>query len=266
MDKLIKQTREVDVWELLDKQEAARSAGWGRLAEEVSPGRYNRLTKMAETAATAAQNRELVRSEIIRSIGVAREMALKIGGLTELGEDVFFLEFEEIEELLQGDDGHKEKILSRKIAFERYRRLPTLPNVISGTIDLETWEHNFNRRTDFYDSHKQLQIPDDDVIRGFPGAAGVVEGTVRVLAHHDEADLLEQGEILVASFTNVGWTPIFPKALAIITDIGAPLSHAAIVARELGIPSVVGTGNATMKLKTGDRIRVDGGAGIVERL
>ena len=60
--------------------------------------------------------------------------------------------------------------------------------------------------------------------------------------------------------------PIFPKAAAVITDVGAPLSHAAIVARELGVPAVVGTGNATMMLKTGDRVRVDGGAGIVERL
>ena len=95
---------------------------------------------------------------------------------------------------------------------------------------------------------------------------GWLTGTVRVLADHNEGHLLQQGEVLVASFTNVGWTPIFPKAAAVITDVGAPLSHAAIVARELGVPAVVGTGNATMMLKTGDRVRVDGGAGIVERL
>nr|WP_277507509.1 PEP-utilizing enzyme [Bacillus velezensis] len=76
--------------------------------------------------------------------------------------------------------------------------------------------------------------------------------------------LLRRGEILVTSTTNVGWTPLFPRAAAIITDVGAPLSHAAIVARELGIPAVVGCGNATSKLKTGDRVAVDGGQGIVQ--
>ena len=70
----------------------------------------------------------------------------------------------------------------------------------------------------------------------------------------------------MAVTTNVGWTPIFPRAAAVVTDVGAPLSHAAIVARELGIPAVVGCGNATMRLKTGDRVRVDGGRGTVEIL
>jgi pyruvate,water dikinase len=74
------------------------------------------------------------------------------------------------------------------------------------------------------------------------------------------------GEILVASTTNVGWTPLFPKAAAIVTDIGAPLSHAAIVAHELGIPAVVGCGIATRRLATGDRVLVDGGQGVVRIL
>ena len=74
------------------------------------------------------------------------------------------------------------------------------------------------------------------------------------------------GEILVTTVTNIGWTPIFPRAAAVVTDVGAPLSHAAIVARELGIPAVVGCGNATMRLHTGDRVRVDGSHGTVEVL
>ena len=68
----------------------------------------------------------------------------------------------------------------------------------------------------------------------------------------------------MTTVTNVGWTPLFPRAAAVVTDVGAPLSHAAIVARELGIPAVVGCGNATMSLKTGDTVRVDGGRGVVE--
>ncbi len=70
----------------------------------------------------------------------------------------------------------------------------------------------------------------------------------------------------LTAVTNVGWTLLFPRAAAVVTDVGAPLSHAAIVARELGIPAVVGCGDATMRLKTGDRVRVDGGKGIVEIL
>lgn len=69
---------------------------------------------------------------------------------------------------------------------------------------------------------------------------------------------------MVASTTNVGWTLCFPRAVAIITDIGAPLSHAAIIARELGIPAVFGCGNATTRLHTGDCVRVDGGNGMIQ--
>jgi len=86
---------------------------------------------------------------------------------------------------------------------------------------------------------------------------------VQVLDGPEQGEQLQAGEILVAVTTNVGWTPLFPRAGAVITDVGAPLSHAAIVARELGIPAVVGCGDATTRLKTGDRVRVDGGTGIV---
>jgi pyruvate,water dikinase len=82
----------------------------------------------------------------------------------------------------------------------------------------------------------------------------------------EDNNQFQQGEILVAIQTDISWTLIFPKAAAVVTDIGAPLSHAAIVARELGIPAVVGCGNATTRLKTGYHVRVDGGRGTVEIL
>lgn len=107
---------------------------------------------------------------------------------------------------------------------------------------------------------------DSETLKGHAGAAGRVEGIVRILASPEEGEKLLPGEILVATTTNIGWTPLFPKAAAIITDIGAPLSHAAIVARELGIPAVVGCTNATVRLKTGDRVLVDGGQGRVQIL
>ena len=105
-----------------------------------------------------------------------------------------------------------------------------------------------------------------DTITGLAGASGVADGVARVISQVEDADQLSDGEILVTTVTNIGWTPIFPRAAAVVTDVGAPLSHAAIVARELGIPAVVGCRNATMQLHSGDRIRVDGGKGTVEVL
>ncbi len=101
---------------------------------------------------------------------------------------------------------------------------------------------------------------------GAPGSAGVAEGLVRIVNGLAEGADLQQGEILVATQTDIAWTMLFPQAAAVVTDVGAPLSHAAIVARELGIPAVVGCGNATALLKDGDRVRVDGSRGFVEVL
>ncbi len=121
---------------------------------------------------------------------------------------------------------------------------------------------------DLFDATGPVAVtPDSDgLITGHPGSAGRVEGTVRRIDSPRQGAQFQAGEILVTSTTNVGWTPLFPRAAAVITDIGASLSHAAIVARELGIPAVVGCGNATARLRTGDRVRIDGGRGTVEIL
>lgn len=136
---------------------------------------------------------------------------------------------------------------------------------IRGRFDPFRWAADPNMRSDVFDEHGD-EAPPSDVVKGFPGATGVVEGAVLVLAGAEEGDQLLDGEILVTTVTNVGWTPLFPRAAAVVTDVGAPLSHAAFVARELGVPAVVGCGNATMRLRTGDRVRVDGERGIVEVL
>jgi pyruvate,water dikinase len=107
---------------------------------------------------------------------------------------------------------------------------------------------------------------DEGTIYGAPGSAGVTEGLIRRLESPEDGHLLQDGEILLALQTDVAWTVLFPRAAAVITDVGAPLSHAAIVARELGIPAVAGCGNAMVRLKTGDRVRVDGGRGMVVKI
>jgi pyruvate,water dikinase len=149
---------------------------------------------------------------------------------------------------------------ARRAAYDRYRALPPYPTLIRGRFDPEAWAADPDRRSDVHDASA---APLGDGVSGFPGAAGVVEGVARVIHDVADADALEQGEILVTTVTNIGWTPLFPRAAAVVTDVGAPLSHAAIVARELGVPAVVGCGNATTRIKTGDRVRVDGGRGTV---
>jgi pyruvate,water dikinase len=103
----------------------------------------------------------------------------------------------------------------------------------------------------------------DKELKGFAACSGVVEGTARVVKSVAEIGRIQQGDILVCQVTNPTWSPIFQKIGAAVSDIGGSMSHMAIVAREYGLPAVVGTGNATTKIKDGQRIRVDGGRGVV---
>lgn len=103
-------------------------------------------------------------------------------------------------------------------------------------------------------------------LRGSAGSPGVVQGTARVIRTLTEADRLQPGDILVAEFTAPPWTPLFATASAVVTDAGGVLSHCAVVAREYGIPAVVGTGRATATIKDGQQIEVDGNAGLVRLL
>lgn len=104
------------------------------------------------------------------------------------------------------------------------------------------------------------------VLRGLPASPGVVEGKARVLLREDEMDELQPGEILVVHTTDVGWTPLFLVAAGVVTELGGPLSHAAVVAREFGVPSVVNVVGATRAIRVGDVLRVDGDRGTVEQL
>ena len=104
---------------------------------------------------------------------------------------------------------------------------------------------------------------DSKELKGFAASRGVVEGIARVVKSVDEISRLRRGDILVCQVTNPTWSPIFRKIAAAVSDIGGSMSHAAIVAREYGLPAVVGTGTATPRIKDGQRIRVDGGRGVV---
>lgn len=255
----------VDVEALLDKQRANFRAAWQRFSARY-PGKAKRMQSRLAEVAHLAQQREAARSEITRVMGVIRAFALRAGELTGIGEDVFHLTIDELVAVLGGDESACRYLPARKETYARYRALPPYPPVISGRFDPFHWAADPHRRGDVYDAHTSLPAPasTSGVITGSAGAAGVVEGVVRRIDRAEDGHLLRPGEILVTVTTNVGWTPLFPRAAAIVTDVGAPLSHAAIVARELGIPAVVGCTDATMRLATGDRVRVNGGSGTVE--
>jgi phosphohistidine swiveling domain-containing protein len=254
----------VDVDTLLANRRTEFEAAWQRF-EKRFPRQAQKMRRRVEAVGPAARMREEVRSETTRIYGTIRSWAIRAGELTGLGNGVFFLYLDELFAFLSGDDAATQYIPARQETHARYEALPPYPMIIRGNFDPFEWVADPNRRNDIYDA-AAAPILSTNIINGFAGAAGRVEGLVRVLDQPEQGDQLQPGEILVAVTTNVGWTPLFPRAAAVVTDVGAPLSHAAIVARELGIPAVVGCGSATTLLRSGDRVLVDGGRGIVEIL
>jgi phosphohistidine swiveling domain-containing protein len=249
--------------DMLRIQEQKRSEAWAEL-ERRHPLHSRVLHHQLRVWAKISRDRERARTEVIRYFWVLRAYALRAGELTGLGDDIFFLDKAEIVRVLEGESISPTLINGRRAAYQAYSALPKYPALIRGTFNPYTWAADPNRRSDIF---IEGSVGEAEVsVHGFPGSAGVVEAPVRVLLDAADGAALQPGEVLVTTITNVGWTPLFPRAAAVITDVGAPLSHAAIVARELGIPAVVGCGNATMRLRTGDRVRVDGTAGTVEVL
>ncbi|HEY6811876.1 MAG TPA: PEP/pyruvate-binding domain-containing protein [Propionibacteriaceae bacterium] len=249
--------------DLLAAQEQKRNAAWAEL-EQRHPMQAKILHHQLRGWAKISRDRERARSEVIRYFWVLRAYALRAGELTGLGDDIFFLDKAEIVRVLHGETISPKLIKQRHAAYQAYSALPPYPALIRGTFNPHVWAADPNRRSDLFIEGSVNEA--DVAVRGFPGSAGVVQARVRVLSDAADGAALRPGEVLVTTITNVGWTPLFPRAAAVITDVGAPLSHAAIVARELGIPAVVGCGNATMRLRTGDLVRVDGTAGTVEVL
>jgi pyruvate,water dikinase len=259
-----------DADEMLALQRAKFDTAWANF-RQCFPDQAETMQGRLATAAKISRGREAARSELTRQLWPGRVWALRAGELTDLNDDVFYLTIGEVLDLLSGRLAPVETIPTRRETNARYRALPPYPPLISGQFDPFAWAADPDRRQDIFDSHRPdhfaaRQAEPARVIKGIAGSAGRAEGLVRRIDSPDEAERLRPGEILVTSQTNVGWTLLFPRAAAVVTDIGAPLSHAAIVARELGIPAVVGCGDATVRLRSGDRVRVNGATGVVELL
>ncbi|MTI71851.1 MAG: phosphoenolpyruvate synthase [Firmicutes bacterium] len=244
----------VDVNELVKNRSLEFMDTWNNFKKKY-PSKEKGLKKKINEIENTMYKREKVRSELTRIIGIIRKFYLMAGKLTKLNKDIFFLTVDEVINLLRGDNKSISYINLRKEYFRKYKSLPSYPQFIRGYFDPIKWSE------EFYDSDS---LKSSNTIKGYAASEGKVKGIVRRIDSPEEGELLKPGEILVTATTNIGWTPLFPKAKAIITDIGAQLSHAAIVAREIGIPAVVGCRDATKRINTGDKVIVDGGRGIVK--
>jgi pyruvate,water dikinase len=112
----------------------------------------------------------------------------------------------------------------------------------------------------------QAEVAQDDELKGYAASPGVVEGVARVLRSINDFGEIRDGDILVCPITHPSWGPLFSKIKGAVSDIGGTMSHMAIVAREYGMPAVVGTGQATKRIRSGQRLRVDGDRGVVTLL
>lgn len=264
-DRLIEEHRNDDT-DMYKLQEVQRKAYEEALSEfkEKYPSKKTWIDKQIAKFVQANTFREELRSKGVWIFCVFREYNLQAGRLTGLNDDIFMLTFDELFEYLKGKRVSYDIIKARRKTYEKYLTYKPFPNIILGRFDADNWMADDKRRYDAFIQNMDNSSTEDADIKGFAGASGVVTGKVRVITDIEHIDEIKEGDILVTGATNIGWTPVFTKVSAIVTDIGAPLSHAAIVARECGIPAVVGCGNATSVLHTGDTVTVDGSAGIVK--
>jgi pyruvate,water dikinase len=257
-------SRPMDASARLTAQRLAFTAAWERLRSR-HPFRARLLQPRLAENARRIRQREKARSAYVRDRWLVRLFARRAAELLGLGEDVFFITLDELLARLMGGPVPAAEIAARREIYTRYMALPSYPSVIVGRFDLFAWAAD-PQRGDIFDGQARPSAGESSVLRGSPGSAGRVEGRARVILDPRDGDQLQAGEVLVAVQTDISWTLLFPRAAAVVTDVGAPLSHAAIVARELGIPAVVGCGNATTRLRTGDRLSVDGERGLVKIL
>jgi len=213
---------------------------------------------------TWAQRSAPLREDALADVGLAwpalRRTLRELGSRVLEGEDpgtVCWLREAELEALVDGRPvpGLDARVEERRTLWRGQRRV-TPPQVLpergwagrlfAGMLPAVTGEQG------------------EHVLRGIGASAGRVTARARVLGGATDFGSFRPGEVLVAAITTPAWTSLLPRAAAVVTDIGGPLSHSSIVAREYGIPAVLGTGSATRRIRTGDLLTVDGDAGTVD--
>jgi pyruvate,water dikinase len=166
-------------------------------------------------------------------------------------EDIYYLTFEELHEVVRTNKLDYQVISKRKDEYKLYEKL-TPPRVITSDGEIIVGEY------------KRDNLMAEAIV-GLSVSSGVIEGRARVILNMEDADL-EDGDILVTTFTDPSWTPLFVSIKGLVTEVGGLMTHGAVIAREYGLPAVVGVVNATKLIKDGQRIRVNGTEGYIEIL
>jgi rifampicin phosphotransferase len=172
-------------------------------------------------------------------------------GVIHEKEDIYYLTFEELREVVRINKLNYRIISKGKDEYKLHEKL-TPPRVITSDGEIIAGEY------------KRENLPAEAIV-GLPVSSGVIEGRARVILNMEDADL-EDGDILVTSFTDPSWTPLFVSIKGLVTEVGGLMTHGAVIAREYGLPAVVGVENAIKLIKDGQRIRVNGTEGYVEIL
>ena len=214
------------------------------------------LAAMIPVSRKAVARREISKALSIKMVSTARKgcraLADKMltAGLLDDVDQLYFLTLAEIGQLLVDKSPEW-----KNTANKRRKILPELDSLIFEEVSFGIPEPL---------EHEVEIVISEGQLKGIPVSGGVVVGPARIINSLHDAEQLREGEIMVAAFTDIGWTPYFSIIAGLITEIGSPLSHGAVVAREYGIPAVVGAKGARRFLHDGDLVRLDGNRGIVE--
>jgi rifampicin phosphotransferase len=244
--------------EVVAEREAAEEACRAALADW--PDLLARFDALLEVAQRYAVLRERQARDFTLGWPLLRRCALRLGetltakGAIDAAEDVFFLTRAE----LDGRGYLRGEVADRRQRWERQRRLAAPLDMGIPPKALRSLLHGAA------EAARSGPVPPDAVLVGEPASPGRATGTVRIVRGPEDFDRFGDGEVLVAQLTAPAWTPLFGRAAAVVTDGGTLAAHASLVAREYGIPAVVGTSEATRRLRDGQVVIVDGGAGVVQ--
>jgi len=202
----------------------------------------------------------------VRLVLIALGEKLVEMGVLDAPDDVIMFRYNALREFIGNPTGIDGRAIVAAARAKRAEAEKYQPKDWVGTATATQLAFPYLNLWGFPDKFYRSQVKEEGKVTGIAGSPGVVEGIARIVSSEAEFDSLQEGEILVCQMTNPAWQVLYGKIIAVVTDAGGTVSHPAVLAREYGIPAVVGTSVGTWSIKTGDRIRVDGNAGVVEIL
>jgi phosphohistidine swiveling domain-containing protein len=202
----------------------------------------------------------------VRLAAIAIGRKLVEAGAIDDPEDVVYLRYNELRLLAASPDAFDARTIVSDRRDEREQQALVRPPQWIGTATEEALAFPYWSLWGFPEKFHRPPPEKVDEVHGLGASPGVVEGVARNVASLGEFDQVQEGEILVCQMTNPAWVVLFTKIAGLVTDAGGVAAHPAVVAREFGIPAVVGTSVATERIKSGDRVRVNGTSGVVEVL